>query len=33
MKNRGVKEAFIEAAKVALTVRNPSDRGSKCEVM
>lgn len=34
MKNRGVKEAFNEAAKVALSVKNPDDKtGSKCVVM
>jgi len=34
MKNRGVNEAFTEAARVALTVKNPSDSsGSFCSVM
>jgi len=34
MKNRGVKEAFNEAAKVALSVKNPDDKaGSKCVIM
>jgi len=34
MKNRGVKEAFIEAARVAMAVKNPADRsGTKCTVM
>ena len=32
MKNRGVNEAFTEAARVALSVRNDSDDG-KCTVM
>jgi Rho family protein len=32
MKNRGVNEAFTEAARVALSVRNDSD-ASKCTVM
>ncbi|KAI9163999.1 GTP-binding protein-like protein [Paramyrothecium foliicola] len=32
MKNRGVNEAFTEAARVALSVRNDSD-DSKCTVM
>jgi len=30
MKNRGVKEAFTEAARVALNIKNPSDREKKC---
>lgn len=35
MKNRGVNEAFTEAARVALTVKNPKgDKdGSSCSVM
>jgi Rho family, other len=34
MKNRGVKEAFVETAKVALSVKNPSDkRGGVCSIM
>jgi Rho family protein len=33
MKNRGVKEAFIEATKVALSVKNATDKTSKCEIM
>jgi hypothetical protein len=36
MKNRGVKEAFTEAARVALTIKSPSDREKKlncCTVM
>lgn len=34
MKNRGVKEAFNEAAKVALSVKNAADKNSsKCVVM
>jgi len=34
MKNRGVKEAFNEAAKVALSVKNVADKSSsKCVVM
>lgn len=34
-RNRGVNEAFTEAARVALSVRGPSgtSRGSKCNVM
>lgn len=33
MKNRGVNEAFTEAARVALTVKNAKDNDSKCVVM
>lgn len=34
MKNRGVKEAFIEAARVAMAVKSPADKSrSKCVVM
>lgn len=34
MKNRGVKEAFNEAAKVALSVKNATDKsGGKCVIM
>lgn len=33
MKNRGVKEAFTEATRVALSVKNASDKSTKCIVM
>jgi len=34
MKNRGVNEAFTEAARVALTVKDPSDNsGGWCKMM
>ncbi|KAL1631872.1 Rho GTPase [Neofusicoccum ribis] len=33
MKNRGVNEAFTEAARVALTVKNAKDNDKKCVVM
>lgn len=34
MKNRGVNEAFTEAARVALTVKDPSDSsGGWCKMM
>ncbi|KAF2453109.1 small GTPase superfamily [Lineolata rhizophorae] len=33
MKNRGVNEAFTEAARVALSVKTDKDRSSKCIVM
>lgn len=33
MKNRGVNEAFTEAARVALSVKNPADKSSSCTVM
>ncbi|KAL1640579.1 Rho GTPase [Diplodia intermedia] len=33
MKNRGVNEAFTEAARVALSVKNAKDNDSKCVVM
>lgn len=33
MKNRGVNEAFTEAARVALTVKNNKDKSSSCTVM
>jgi len=32
-RNRGVNEAFTEAARVALSVKTPNDGGSKCNVM
>ena len=33
MKNRGVNEAFTEAARVALSVKNAKDNDAKCVVM
>ncbi|KAI9655822.1 MAG: Rho GTPase [Bathelium mastoideum] len=33
MKNRGVNEAFTEAARVALQVKSANDKESKCSVM
>lgn len=33
MKNRGVNEAFTEAARVALTVKTPKDKSKSCTVM
>jgi Rho family protein len=33
MKNRGVNEAFTEAARVALQVKNSKDKSSGCTVM
>lgn len=33
MKNRGVNEAFTEAARVALSVKNSKDKGGDCTVM
>ncbi|KAF2433006.1 GTP-binding protein RHO3 [Tothia fuscella] len=33
MKNRGVNEAFTEAARVALSVKNPSDNASSCVIL
>jgi len=33
MKNRGVNEAFTEAARVALSVKNSADKSSSCTVM
>ncbi|KAF2003805.1 hypothetical protein P154DRAFT_71701 [Amniculicola lignicola CBS 123094] len=33
MKNRGVNEAFTEAARVALSVKNAKDKSGKCTVM
>ncbi|OCL13275.1 hypothetical protein AOQ84DRAFT_117467 [Glonium stellatum] len=33
MKNRGVNEAFTEAARVALSVKNSKDRDRSCTVM
>lgn len=33
MKNRGVNEAFTEAARVALSVKNTTDKSSSCTVM
>ncbi|KIW07899.1 uncharacterized protein PV09_01809 [Verruconis gallopava] len=33
MKNRGVNEAFTEAARVALSVKNPADKSSSCAIM
>jgi Rho family protein len=33
MKNRGVNEAFTEAARVALSVKNPADKSSSCITM
>ena len=32
-RNRGVNEAFTEAARVALSVKTPNDGGSKCSIM
>lgn len=33
-RNRGVNEAFTEAARVALSVKGPnSSRGGKCSIM
>jgi Rho family protein len=33
MKNRGVNEAFTEAARVALSVKNSKDRDRGCNIM
>jgi len=33
MKNRGVNEAFTEAARVALSVKNSKDRDRSCTIM
>lgn len=33
MKNRGVNEAFTEAARVALSVKSSKDNDKKCVVM
>ncbi|KAF2397509.1 hypothetical protein EJ06DRAFT_559062 [Trichodelitschia bisporula] len=33
MKNRGVNEAFTEAARVALTVKDPNDNARGCAIM
>lgn len=33
MKNRGVNEAFTEAARVALSVKTSKDQSSSCSVM
>jgi Rho family protein len=33
MKNRGVNEAFTEAARVALSVKTSKDKSSSCTVM
>lgn len=33
MRNRGVNEAFTEAARVALSVKSAGDNDSKCSVM
>jgi Rho family protein len=33
MKNRGVNEAFTEAARVALGVKNAADKSSSCSIM
>jgi hypothetical protein len=33
MKNRGVKEAFTEATRVALAAKNASDKRSICSIM
>lgn len=33
MRNRGVNEAFTEAARVALQVKTKSDNSAKCSIM